>query len=100
MYASPFEEAATEAKAHGRVMVSARYHHLRAGDRKPFKGFIKEFHDVHGGKRPVIHIAGNQYYLNVMFADRLFQMVHEHPLRLQHADAVKGAAQMPVGRVQ
>ena len=100
MDAAPFQQPGGKSQPDGGVMVAAGQHHVGAGAGQPDKGVVQQPDDVDAGQGAVIHVAGDEDHIDGQFLDRRDQLVDKGALGIQHADAVEGPAQVPVGGVQ
>ncbi|MCE3291812.1 MAG: hypothetical protein K0Q84_749 [Arthrobacter sp.] len=100
MHPATLQEPRGKAEPDGGVMVPAGEHHPGAGPGQPDKCLVQEAHDVHSGQGTVIHVAGDEDDVDGQFLDPRYQLVDESALGVQHANAVKGPAKMPIGSVE
>ena len=81
-------------------MVAAGQDNLGAGAREAHQGVIQQADDVDSRQRAVIDVPGDEDDVHRLFPDKRHELVNEVALGIQHADAVEGTAQVPVGSVQ
>ena len=81
-------------------MVAAGQHNFGAGPGEAHQGVIQQADDVDARQCAVIDVPGDEDDVDALFPDKGHELVDEGALGIQHADAVEGPAQVPVGGVQ
>ncbi len=100
VHAGLVQQAATEAKPAGRVMIAADQDDPGPGGMEPEQGVLAHLDRVHRGHGPVVDVPGDQHHVHLLGADGIDQVVKERGLRRAEIGPVQRPAQVPVGRVQ
>ena len=66
----------------------------------PHQGVVQQADDVDSRQCAVVDVPGDEDDVDCLFPDEGHELVDEGALGVQHADAVEGPAQVPVGGVQ
>ena len=94
------DQPGAEAEPQRGVVVAAGEHHAGAGAGQPGQGVVGQPHGVDRRQRAVVDVAGDHHGVDPLALDHLEQVVDEGSLVRQHAFAVEGPAQVPVGGVE
>ena len=94
------DQPGAEAEPLGGVVVAAGDHHPRAGRGQPGEGLVGQADRVDRRQRPVVDVAGDHDQVDPLALDDVEQVVDVRRLVLEHALAVEGPPEVPVGGVE
>ncbi|GAB2896686.1 hypothetical protein GCM10027027_09960 [Neomicrococcus lactis] len=94
------KRARSKPEPHRRVMVTTRNDDGNSCVHEQAERFIEHFHHSHRWQGTVIHIAANEERINMMLSNDLADLLDNVPLVINHVNAVKGPAQMPIRGVK
>ena len=83
-----------------RVVVAAGDHDLGPRGGQPHQGLVGQPDGVDRGERPVVDVAGDHDEVDALGLDHLEQVVDVRSLVPEHALAVEGSPEVPVGGVE
>ena len=100
VHASLLEQSRPTGQPAGRVVVAADHDDGGTGVGQPLERLAPQLDGVDRWQRPVVEITRNQDGVDTLGPNDVHEPVDHRRLRTHQVDPVKGATQVPVGRVQ